>query len=657
MRCLLLSIITIAVLGTPAIAGAQTPDTSFRAYFTSLPSRPEEELKTEIEGEDKLQAGFASLELHRRTKNQAHASRAARLFGDIIRKNEKQTWARFGLANALIRMPRTINIVRAMGVTREREARHAAETQLEKALALDPNFAEAAALRATIRKPEEAVSTAPTYTNGSLYFDELARADDKTLETLVRDVAIIASQQELISVSDGNREKRIAAMQLFWKKRAVRDGVSPNERVVEHYRRLNVARARYGHGIPGHTVHGKKRVGWEARLDDRGLIFVRFGEPHNREFAGGELARTEEDESGLEIWAYQQPDGRYHVYYFINGSMEGDPLRVFGAGNEAVLDALRKYDARYAFIAARVTEQGVQDQMTRVSVDPARGTNAMRIRASIAEDIVRQNARIVEKNRLMLFTAFTMDAAPPRFLKPLTLFHDFATFRGQGCTDVVYSVAAPVPTYRLTVAVADTFTWEAATIDSVVVGAVQSGDYLRSTGVFCTRPDYNSYVRISATADSTTGVTAGGELTIPDYSGRGLMMSDMLFASTQPGPFVRGSARLSLVPPRQFREGDAFRVFYELYNLPPGRNYRTEITLTTTESNFFARLFKGKTRTTVTFEGTAEGASAVQELRTLIPQIEAGEAEVSVKVTDLVSGETAERKKKMWIIPRPEDQK
>src|SRR5688572_6721041 len=170
MRCLLPVILTIGIVAIPTRVSAQAADTSFRAYFTALPTRPEEELKAEIEGEDKLQAGFASLEMHRRTKNQAHASRAARLFGDIIRKNEKQTWARFGLANALIRMPRTINIVRAMGVTREHEARHAAETQLEKALALDPNFAEAAALRATIRKPEEAVSTPPTYTNGNLYF-------------------------------------------------------------------------------------------------------------------------------------------------------------------------------------------------------------------------------------------------------------------------------------------------------------------------------------------------------------------------------------------------------------------------------------------------------------------------------------------------------
>ena len=78
---------------------------------------------------------------------------------------------------------------------------------------------------------------------------------------------------------------------------------------------------------------------------------------------------------------------------------------------------------------------------------------------------------------------------------------------------------------------------------------------------------------------------------------------------------------------------------------------RTEIRLTTTESNFFARLFKGRTTTTVTFEGNAEGRDVVQELRTIVPQIEAGEAELRVRVTDLQTGETAEKKKVIWILP------
>ena len=662
MRRLLPIILVFGFLVVPASLLAQGADPSFREYFQALPQRDPDQLKVEADGADKLQAGFALLELHRRTRNQAHGSRATRVFGEILKNNELDAWARLGLAHSLLRVPKSLGIVRVMGVVREREARRAAEMQLDKALALDPSFVEATTLLATLRKdPVERMPVAPSYTSGSLYFDELARADDKALEVFARDIAPIATAQELLSVSQGTREKRIAAFESFWKKRAVRDGVSPNERVVEHFRRISIAQQRYGTAIPPHTVYGKKRVGWESRLDDRGLIYVRFGDPDNREKVGNEISQRDDEPVALEVWAYLQPDGRYQVYYFIGGRMESDPLRIFGVGNAEVLEVLRKYDARYAFIAARVDGMRSDAQLARIPGDPDRamperaGVEMRRV-ADAIEDIERRNQRIVEKNRKMLFLAFEMDAARPRFNKPLTLFHDIATFRGRGCTDVVYSVAAPVPSYRLTLAVADTFTWDTQTIDSVVVGAVQSGDYLRSTGVFCTAPDHNSYVRITAVADSATGVTAGGEVRIPDYSGASLMMSDMLFANTQDGGFVRGAARLSLVPPRQFREGDPFRIFYELYNLPAGRNYRTEITLTTVDSNFFARLFKGRTRTTVTFEGVAEGANVVQELRTIVPQIEAGEAEVFVKVTDLVTDETTQSKKNIWIIPR-EDQK
>ena len=35
----------------------------------------------------------------------------------------------------------------------------------------------------------------------------------------------------------------------------------------------------------------------------------------------------------------------------------------------------------------------------------------------------------------------------------------------------------------------------------------------------------------------------------------------------------------------------------------------------------------------------------------IVAEFESGEAEVLVKVTDLVTGETAQNKKKIWILP------
>ena len=647
MRSTLPALLLTVLLISPTPLAAQSADAGLRDYVESLETWSEAELKRAAENRDRRKAGFALLELHRRVRNQAHAARAARLFAQEIRDDESEVWARYGLATVLTNHPRAYNIIRVMDVTAAANAADAAVEQLRRSLRLAPDFAEAETLLSSIAHREEDVTVKPLYDGATPYFTALAAADDATLDKFVEDLAIIATSQEMLTVTQGSREKRVEAVRLFWKKRAVRDGVSQDERIREHFRRLDEARQRFDKHIPAHTVLGRKRQGWEGKMDDRGLIFVRYGEPHLREYAGSEVGRREDQ--GLEVWVYLQPDGRYHTYYFIAGRLEADPLAVMGYDNTSIVDVLRKYDARYAFVNARSETARLHDFMRRVNPDYA--ATAERAAGDLAEDVRRQNSRIVERNRRMLFMAFDADAAPRRFGRQLPFFYDLATFRGHGCTDIIYSVAAPGPNYRLTMAVADTFTWEAQTVDTVIAAATHPGQFVRGTGVFCARPDHNSYVRMTAAADSSLGATAGGELRIPDYSGHGLLMSDILLADTAPGALVRGSARLALVPPRQFEEGEPFRVFYELYNLPAGRAYRTEITLVTTEASFFTRLFKGKSSTRVTFEGVATGDGVMQELRTFIPQVEAGEAELSVKVTDLVTGESAKSRKKLWISP------
>jgi GWxTD domain-containing protein len=661
-------LIFVALIFLPAAASAAPSDTTFRAFFESLPHLSEADLKETLEGKAPIRAAFASIELNRRTNNQAYAARAVRLLAGVLRKEKNQQWAHYGMARALERSPKSLSIVRSFGLAAEgmgmEPVKVEIHAQLQHALKLDPEFGEALEMASDFGDVASTmIGETPNYTSASSYFEAARTADEASLDLLIRDIAIIATPQELLNITQGDLKKRIEAVQLFWKKRGVRDGITAEERVLEHYRRIHFARKAYGPPVPYYNVWGKRRSGLEATMDDRGLIYVRFGPPHNIDEVSDEIAEAEKRKRGAEVWAYLQPDGRYHTYLFLNGRLEANPLRFMGAAsnnalqdavsNEKLMRALVKFDARYAFIAMR--QENVRLHQFMVRADPAYAQIAAGKAADAMEDAARQADRIAERTRKMLFAAFDMDAARPRFPNPLTLFHDLATFRGSApqCTDVVYSVAAAVPAYRLSLAVADTFTWEAQSIDTVVTGNVSNGGHLRASGVFCMTPDYNSYVRLTARADSTTGVTAGGSLEIPNYRDRdnGLMMSSILFAKTEDGPFVRGNARLSLVPPNQFREDESFRIFYELYNLPAGRAYRTEITLTTTEGNPISRLFKGKTSTKVTFEGTAEGTDLVQELRTIVPQIQAGEAEVVVRVTDLQTNQSTTRKKTVFILP------
>lgn len=672
----------LLLLGAPTagIAQSGTAAASIREFYATLGSRSDAELASLVGHADPLQAGFARLEMHKRTNSLEHASEAARKFSLAVKTNSDDAWAHFGLALTLTRAKKTMAIVRSMGAG-DGEATPFARRTLQKALALDPTLVEASDLISEMARPsnkarqryeqaradsaDAALARQPTTSveylqharalflagdkkaGADAYFKALSIADDAAMNHLVGDISILANPQELITVTQGDLAKRIDKMQLFWKKRAVRDGVSPSERVAEHYRRVNFALDWYGQpGVPVTNAWGKRRQGLEAQIDDRGLIYVRFGPPYEKNGIASDETMRDIRAGGLETWAYLDPDGRWRVYFFVGRRLEDNPMTGVGGANQAAaLDLLRKYDPRYGFIAARMESNRINGIMGR-----AGSTNT----AFIAENnrhIAEVMRRIVEKNFATLFAAFDMDEARPPYSRPLTLYSDVATFRGKGCTDIVYSVATPASSYRLNIAVADTFTWEAQGIDTTVTGTLFQGEYLRATGVLCSPPDYNSYIRISASSDSTTGVTGGGELRIPDYSGKSLMISDMLFGRDETGPFVRGDVQLSLVPPRQFKEGERFKLFYELYNLPAGRKYKTEITFRTIEGNVFAKLFKGTTTTTITFEETSERGDLIQAVRTLVPQIEAGETEVRIKVTDLTTGEIAENKKKIFIIP------
>lgn len=646
--------------------------------------------------------GFAALEMHERSRDPVDAAAAARAFSLSLKSDRDDVWAHYGLALTLYRARKTMSVVRTAGVA-DGEAAKVTVRLLERALDIEPDFVlaaellEQAAERAKDRAAQgralqvlerngrihpESLETVPEGALGllqsarhhyekredaagtELYFAGVASWDENAAAAYIADALLIADDQENIALTDGTLEKRAATLAGFWKKRSVRDGVTVAARIGEHYRRVNYARSRFRLASSRHATRdlmGRKKVGLAAEMDDRGPVYIRYGPPTEPK-----AWNVERLETGLLTWAYLNPNGRYTAFHFTahdgelrrNYRLVTDLLRDMGRWSPsasavedrgAELMELAKYEPRYAFIAARLMTVRNMNRVPRDS--PFRRTDRLIAEQSM-DDLVRLNERITLDNFSVLAEAHQGDRAQPVYQRPLVAFHDFATFRGNGCTDFVYSVAAAAPSYRLNVAVADTFTWDAQDIDAVVAKEIAPGEYLRATGVFCMQPDYNAFVRLTVSTDSLTGVIAGGSVTIPDYATRSaVLMSDLLFAAPDDGSFIRGNARLALVPPRQFRQNEAFRIFYELYNMPRANPYKTEITFETVRGNVFAKLFKGRSKTTVSFEDATVTGDVVQELRTLIPEVESGEVRVTVKVTDLVTRQTAAKSETIWIIP------
>lgn len=241
---------------------------------------------------------------------------------------------------------------------------------------------------------------------------------------------------------------------------------------------------------------------------------------------------------------------------------------------------------------------------------------------------------------------------------PVPFYYDVLTFRGDADhTAVVAAVAVPVQElrrerrdgrfrYRFDVrfVLADTARGSVDdTIDSVFVSVprrLARGHLLHTVVEVSARPSTSTIQRIVVTDAARPGY---GQLyqsafPIPDYSGTELMLSDLAFGLPGArGGWTRRGVTLALLPTDQFPESE-FDVYYEVYNLPPGRPYETEIAIEPDDDD------EGRVvRTVFRGESQADARAAFGELRRVESALDRGRYRVTVTVTDKADGRVATR--------------
>ena len=238
---------------------------------------------------------------------------------------------------------------------------------------------------------------------------------------------------------------------------------------------------------------------------------------------------------------------------------------------------------------------------------------------------------------------------------PLPFFYDLYTFRNDDRTSsVVAAVAVPVSglqrervdggfRYRFDVrfVLADTVErFVSRSLDSVYVSLTRpvTNRHLLHTFVEIDAPPSNGTVQRIVVTDATrpgVGQLHQTPFPIPDYGGSALALSDMAFGL--PGAtsgWERRGHTLALLPTSQFPESE-FDVYYEIYNLPAGRPYETEIAI--------EPMARGATAVRARFadESTAGPDGTLAELRRVESSLPIGRYQVTVTVTDRTTGATA----------------
>jgi hypothetical protein len=252
-----------------------------------------------------------------------------------------------------------------------------------------------------------------------------------------------------------------------------------------------------------------------------------------------------------------------------------------------------------------------------------------------------------------------VDSEVPR-VGSLPFFYDLYTFRGDGGnTTVVATIAVPVGKlhrerrdngfrYRFDVRLVLADTAQRAvfrTMDSVFVSTPRplARQHLLHTHVELPVPPSAATLQRVIVTDATrpgVGQLYHSPFPIPDYSGTDLMLSDVAFGLPDAtAGWTRRGFTLALLPTSQFPES-AFDVYYEIYNLPAGNPYETEISLqilddSDDEDRIVRMLFSG--------ESAAGADGSVGELRRVESALPRGRYRLTVTVTDKVSGHVAAR--------------
>ena len=269
---------------------------------------------------------------------------------------------------------------------------------------------------------------------------------------------------------------------------------------------------------------------------------------------------------------------------------------------------------------------------------------------------------------LVLSTALATDRpesntlSPPNetVARPLPFFYDLYTFRGnEDSTTIVATIAVPVGELRrersqnqvnyrfdLRLVLADTARRSVSnTEDSVFLSVPRPlrRQHLLHTHVEVHAPPSSTTVQRLVVTDAArpgVGQLYNSPFLIPDYNGSDLLLSDIAFGL--PGANVgwqRRGVTLALLPTSQFPES-SFDIYYEVYNLPAGNRYETEISIQRVrededEESSVRTLFSG------TSSAGADGSFG--ELRHVESALDRGRYRLTVTVKDLVSRQIAER--------------
>lgn len=187
-----------------------------------------------------------------------------------------------------------------------------------------------------------------------LWYGALARADSTALALYRDDLSMLMPDSLLDRLAGASGTERVELVRGFWQARDDDDLHTRGARLTEHYRRLDYARRNY------RLVSERRRFGiveryrsHQTEYDDRGVIYLRHGEPDERvRYAAPGIEPNES-------WLYRRDSGNLLFHFVARDDVQDFRLveSLFDVLDFATALSLRGGDG--------LTEAGQEDELRR----------------------------------------------------------------------------------------------------------------------------------------------------------------------------------------------------------------------------------------------------------------------------------------------------
>lgn len=399
-------------------------------------------------------------------------------------------------------------------------------------------------------------------TADSVYYATATTDDVVIVGWLRADLAPIADEHELAQFDSLSGTFRAAWLYRFWSRRDQYDLRSPGERLAEHYRRLYYVRHHFALQVNRRYFTGVDLFrNLDRELDDRGVVYVRQGEPDER------ITAPIFGLNGNETWIYRQPAGDLILHFGAGGLGDqggaSDDYRLVSS----LLDIWRPGAPSDLLLLSRSAASDLYNRML--------GWGAYGRARAAAEE-----RKLGEQSAL---TGVTTDGYQLHYEHPLHAAAELLVFESPPAAQLHVVFAIPRDSscwepVRVRLGLFNPAMESAVAFDTTVSPASYSPAFDADLGHVILQVPVGKWRYRLAIERGTSGRLFPDDSIAVGHPGE-FELSDLALAAPEAGivwqPAPGDSVMLS--PFQAFQRDRSIEVYYEVYGLAPGRHFETRI--------------------------------------------------------------------------------